>query len=70
MNISKHGSALMAFTLMTLIGGCATVQTSAICDATIKSRDDLTVALLDDAGPKSMMAGATLIGQMDEGCNT
>jgi hypothetical protein len=35
----------------------------------MKSRDDLTVALLDDAGPKSMMAGATLIGQIDAGCN-
>ena len=53
---------------MTLSSGCATVQTSAICDATVKSRDDLTVALLDDAGPKSMMAGATLIGQIDAGC--
>lgn len=53
---------------MTLNAGCATVQTSAICDATAKSRDDLTVALLDDGGPKSMQAGANLIGQIDAGC--
>lgn len=54
--------------LMTLNAGCATVQTSAICDATANSRDDLTVALLDDGGPKSMQAGANLIGQIDAGC--
>ncbi len=53
---------------MTLSSGCATVQTSAICDATMQSRDALTLALLDDGGPKSMKAGARLIGQIDSGC--
>ena len=56
--------------MMTLSSGCATVQTDAICDATIESRDDLTVALIEDGGPKSMRAGAALIGQIDAGCGS
>jgi hypothetical protein len=51
-----------------LLAGCVSVQTSAICDGTIASRDMLTEALLDDAGPRSQVAGAILIQQLDRGC--
>lgn len=54
---------------MTLVSGCKTELTRAICDATVKSRDSLTVALLVDGGPKSKDAGAELIGQIDAGCS-
>jgi hypothetical protein len=51
-----------------LLAGCVSVQTSAICDGTIASRDMLTEALLDDAGSRSQVAGAILIQQLDRGC--
>lgn len=51
-----------------LIGSCVTVQSTGICDATMQSRDRLTVALIEDGGPESRMAGASLISQLDAGC--
>lgn len=51
-----------------LIGGCVSVQTAAICDGTIRSRDRLNVALIEDGGPESRMAGASLISQLDAAC--
>jgi hypothetical protein len=51
-----------------LLAGCVSVQTSAICDATLPSRDMLNQALLDDGGPRSQVAGAILIQQLDLGC--
>ena len=51
-----------------LIGSCMSVQSGAICDGTLQSRDRLTVALIEDGGPESRMAGASLISQLDAGC--
>jgi len=51
-----------------LIGSCMSVQSAGICDATMLSRDRLTVALIEDGGPESRMAGASLISQLDAGC--
>ena len=50
------------------IAGCMSVQTAAICDGTLASRDVLNQALLEDGGPKSKVAGAILIQQLDFGC--
>jgi hypothetical protein len=55
-------------TATTLLVGCVSVQTSAICEGTIAARDMLNEALLDDAGPRSQVAGAILIQQLDLGC--
>ena len=54
--------------MLLLIGSCVTVQSTGICDATLQSRDRLTVALIEDGGPESRMAGASLISQLDAGC--
>ncbi len=54
--------------LMLLLSSCATVNQTAICDGTVRSRDSLTVALLTDGGPQSRMAGAGLLAQLDAGC--
>jgi hypothetical protein len=59
---------LTLMTATTLLVGCVNVQTAAICDGTIASRDMLNQALLDDAGPRSQVAGAILIQQLDQGC--
>lgn len=56
--------------LLTLLSGCANVNPAAICDGTIKSRNDLADALIVDGGPASLIAGATLIAQLDDGCAT
>jgi hypothetical protein len=58
-------------TLMTatmLLAGCVSVQINGVCDGTIASRDVLNQALLDDGGPRSQVAGAILIQQLDLGC--
>ena len=55
-------------TPLLLIGSCVSVQSGAICDGTLQSRDRLTVALIEDGGPESRMAGASLISQLDAGC--
>ena len=47
--------------LVTLLSSCSSVNQSAICDGTERSRDGLTVALLKDGGPQSRMAGAGLL---------
>ena len=62
---------LRHFKVMTpllLIGSCMSVQSGAICDGTLQSRDRLTSALIEDGGPQSRMAGASLISQLDDGC--
>ena len=64
-------NVLTALTLMMLtvpIAGCVTVQSAAICDGTLEARDMLNEALLDDAGPRSQVAGSILIQQLDRGC--
>jgi len=55
-------------TPLLLIGSCMSVQSGAICEATMVSRDRLTVALIEDGGPESRMAGASLMSQLDAGC--
>ena len=54
--------------LVTLLSSCSSVNKTAICDGTERSRDGLTVALLTDGGPQSRMAGAGLLAQLDAGC--
>lgn len=54
--------------LMLLSAGCASVETSAICDGTRDARDAHTVALLNDGGPESMRTGASLISKLDAAC--
>lgn len=39
--------------LMTLLSSCGSVNQTAICDGTQRSRDSLTVALLTGGGPQS-----------------
>ena len=51
-----------------LLSSCSSVNQSAICDGSQRSRDGLTVALLKDGGPQSRMAGAGLLAQLDAGC--
>ena len=51
-----------------LLSSCASVNQSAICDGTERSRDGLTVALLTDGGPQSHMAGTRLLAQLYAGC--
>ncbi len=53
---------------MTLATSCASVSQNAICDATVKDRDALTVALLEDGGDASLVAGQNLIAKLDAGC--
>ena len=54
--------------LVTLLSSYSSVNKTAICDGTERSRDGLTVALLKDGGPQSRMAGAGLLAQLDAGC--
>jgi hypothetical protein len=44
------------------------VNVTAICDGTLVARDNLTVSLLEDGGPRSRVAGAELISKLDAGC--
>ena len=53
---------------LTLLIGCASVQTAAICDATLALRDAHTQSLIADGGPQSQETGAALIGALDGGC--
>jgi hypothetical protein len=55
-------------TPMLLISSCAIGINSAICDGTQSARNDLNVALLEDGGPQSKVAGASLLSLMDVGC--
>ena len=59
---------LTLMTATTLLVGCVSVQTNGVCDGTIAARDMLNQALLDDGGPRSQVAGAILIQQLDLGC--
>ena len=43
-------------------------QTAAICSGTEQSRQAHAGALLDDGGPMSVATGATLLGQLEAGC--
>ena len=55
-------------TPLLLIGSCMSVQSGAICEGTLQSRDRLNLALIEDGGPQSQMAGASLISELDAGC--
>lgn len=57
-------------TLTLLVSGCANVQSdSAICNGTAQSRTAHAAALVADGGPLSLVTGATLIQQIDAGCD-
>ena len=59
----------LCLTLTLLLSGCATVPSSeAICDGTAQSRTAHAAALVTDGGPLSLVTGATLIQQIDAGC--
>lgn len=59
---------IIILTLTLLMSGCANVSATAICSGTVGDRDALTLALLEDGGPKSKTAGANLISKLDAGC--
>ena len=56
-------------TLLILVGGCLNVNGAAICDGTKRLRDAHADALLEDAGDRSVVTGAALIGAIDAGCS-
>ncbi len=61
----------MAMILLLLATGCSTTQIrsgDAICDGTQKARADLARALLADGGDQSVMAGQTLLAQLQSAC--
>lgn len=56
-------------TLTLLVSGCANaLNDSAICNGTAQSRTAHAAALVADGGPLSLVTGATLIQQIDAGC--
>lgn len=51
------------------VAGCMSVASdSAICAGTAKATTAHAAALADDGGPRSVVTGALLIGQLDAGC--
>ena len=55
---------------MLLVSGCANApNNAAICDGTARSRTAHASALVADGGPLSLVTGATLIQQIDAGCD-
>ena len=55
--------------LVMLVSGCLSVNGAAICDGTKRLRDAHADALLEDAGDRSVVTGAALIGAIDAGCS-
>jgi hypothetical protein len=52
------------------VSGCANApNNAAICDGTARSRTAHASALVADGGPLSLVTGATLIQQIDAGCD-
>jgi hypothetical protein len=61
---------LLALILMPLVSGCAEMPVSqtALCDGTQETRQAHAVALLQDAGPQSLVTGDFLLEQLAVGC--
>ena len=60
----------LCLTLTLLVSGCANApNNAAICDGTARSRTAHASALVADGGPLSLVTGATLIQQIDAGCD-
>lgn len=57
-------------TSVMLVGCSATVSQEALCSGTRTARDAHAVELLQDGNrPQTVITGATLINQLQEGCN-
>lgn len=72
--MSKHQNGLMQLGLclipMLLLSGCVSaLNESAICNGTAQSRTSHAAALAQDGGPLSLVTGASLIQQLDAGCD-
>ena len=70
---AKIALVLLSVVAVALMAGCSPVHPhtsgDAICDVTHSQRDDLANALIEDAGPKSALAGALLIKTLDRACS-
>ena len=58
----------MILVTLSLVSGCATVSTSAICDGLGEAVDEHTVALVADGGPRSQATGVRLLAGFDGAC--
>jgi hypothetical protein len=64
---------VLASLLILLVSGCATGKLNersdeGLCDGLAKPIDQLNDALLEDGGPKSLVAGENVIAGFDGGC--